>query len=318
LSSLSARFRSNQDFQAATMIIDLIGDVVWDTHLAVPHLPTPGLEARATSRRRLLGGTASHVARWLHLLAQAGLYSATPPAIRLWAALDASAANALAFCDTTACPLVPQISEVYVLTQPDGEKAMLSYVPPHLPPRPLPPRSTVFYLSAYTLLAPDAREQIVEPCERLIADGAQMVFDLAPLIHQMDTALVRRLISRARIVLGNEAEWQRLFNLPDGDKAARAALALGAACVYLKRGPQGSIRFEVDGSSDHLPAVPSHPLSTAGAGDAYTAAILAALVAGRSHPWAQRLATHCGALHTEQHPDTEIIAALQRIFSDHP
>ncbi len=297
------------------MMIDLIGDVVWDTHLAVPHLPTPGREARATSRQRLLGGTARHVARWLHLLAQAGLYSAAPPTIRLWAVLDASATSELASCDISACPLAPQLSEVYILTQPDGEKAMLSFVPPGLPPRPLPTASTLFYLSAYTLLAPDAAPRIVEPCAALIAQGAQMVFDLAPLVHQMDTALVKRLVGLAHIALGNEEEWAHLFGLQDPQEAAHAALALGARCIYLKRGPAGSLRLETSGAAVEHPAVFCQPISTAGAGDAYTAAILAARAAGRSSQWAHALAAHCGALHTEQRPDHENVAALRRILA---
>lgn len=296
------------------MIIDLIGDVVWDTHLAVPHLPAPGLEARATSRHRLLGGTVSHVARWLHLLAQAG-FSIPPPDLRVWTVLDARAAAELAYCDTTACPLVPQISEVYVLTRPDGEKAMLSYVPPDLPPRPLPTQSTVFYLSAYTLLAPNASEHIVGPCERLAARGAQLVFDLAPLVHQMDTALIRRLVGRARIALGNEEEWWEVFKTKHNQEVMQAALALGASSVHLKRGALGSILACTDGSITEMPAAPCHPVSTAGAGDAYTAAALAALVAGLPDSEGLRLATHCGALHTEQRPDKENIAALQKILA---
>jgi sugar/nucleoside kinase (ribokinase family) len=142
-----------------------------------------------------------------------------------------------------------------------------------------------------------------------------MVFDLAPLVHQMEPALLLRLIGLAHIALGNEEEWQRLFNLSDSKAAAQAALALGARCVYLKRGPAGSIRFEADGSTIEQPAVPSQPISTAGAGDAYTAAILAGLAAGRSHHWGQTLAAHCGALHTEHRPDSENIASLQRILA---
>jgi sugar/nucleoside kinase (ribokinase family) len=299
-------------------MIDVIGDVVWDTHLAVPHLPRPGIEARATSRKRLLGGTASHVARWLHLLAQAGLFADAPPGIRVWAALDAQAAEALAFCDTTGCPRVPEISEVFVLTEPDGEKAMISVVPSRLPPRPLPTRSTLFYLSAYALLAPDASERIVEPCAALVGQGARLVFDLAPLIHQMDGALVRRLVALARVALGNEEEWQRLFDMPDARAAARAGLALGAGNVHLKRGAQGSVLLQADGSSRELPAAVCQPTSTAGAGDAYTAAALASLAAGQSSEWAQRLAIFCGALHTEQRPDSENRSILQRFLLSLP
>jgi|GEM_PF-1641738 len=296
--------------------IDLIGDVVWDTHLALPHFPTPGLEARATNRQRRLGGTARHVARWLHLLVQAGLSPSAPPSLRVWAALDARASKELAFCDTSACPIVPHISEVFILTQPDGEKAMISFVPPDLPPRPLPTRSSLFYLSAYTLLAPNAEQQIVEPCERLVAKGAQMIFDLAPLVHQMDTTLVRRLVGLARIALGNEEEWQELFTVKQRKEAIQAALALGAGSVHLKRGAGGSILACTNGSSAEIPAAPCQPVSTAGAGDAYTAATLAALAAGRSDHWAQRLAAFCGALHTEQRPDAENIAALQTMLTD--
>lgn len=297
------------------MHIDLIGDVVWDTHLAVPHLPAPGLEARATGRYRALGGTASHVARWLRVLTQAGPFAPAPPHIRLWTVLDAKAAKALAYCDTTGCPIAPQISEVYVLTRPDGEKAMMSYVPPDLPPRPLPSQSTYFYLSAYTLLAPNAQERIVAPCERLVSQGAQMVFDLAPLAHQMESALVKRLIGQARIALGNEEEWLEVFKTMHRAEAIQAALALGARSVHLKRGPQGAVLASADGFSRAMPAVPCQPVSTAGAGDAYTAAALAALVAGRSDQWGMQLAAHCGALHTEQRPDSDNITALQRILA---
>ncbi len=298
------------------MKIDLIGDVVWDTHLAVPHLPAPGLEARAIDRQRALGGTASHVARWLHLLARAGLFVEALPTIRLWAVLDTKAAQALPFCDTAGCRIAPQISEVYVLTRPDGEKAMISFVPPHLPPRPLPGQSTYFYLSAYTLLAPNARERIVEPCEQLVAQGAQMVFDLAPLVHQMESALVKRLIGLARVALGNEEEWQEVFKTTQQAAVIQAALALGAGSVHLKRGPHGSIFASADGTSRELPAADCQPISTAGAGDAYTAAVLAALVARRPDSWGQRLANTCGALHTEQHPDDDNIATLRHILAD--
>ncbi len=295
--------------------IDLVGDVVWDTHLSVPHLPIPGKEARAKSRARRLGGTAGHVARWLHLLVQAGLYAAAPPTIRLWTILDAKASRELAFCDTSACPIVSQLGEVYVLNLPDGEKAMMSYVPPDLPPRPLPTRSALLYLSAYTLLAPDAEHQIVEPCERLVAKGTQLIFDLAPLVQEMQKSLILRLIARSRIALGNEEEWRALFKAKNGQEGSRAAIERGAGSVYLKRGAQGSFLFCADGSGAEMTAAPCQPISTAGAGDAYTAAILAALAAGHTDFWAANFAPYCGALHTEQRPDAENIARLQQLLA---
>ena len=295
--------------------IDLVGDVVWDTHLTVPHLPAPGREARATARARRIGGTASHVSRWLHLLAQAGLYPAKPPVIHLWATLDANAARALAFCDTSACPIVPQIGEVYVLNLDDGEKAMLSYVPPDLPPRPLPSNSSLLYLSAYTLLAPDAGQRIAEACARLVAQGTQLVFDLAPLVQQMDAALIQQLVAISRIALGNEEEWSAVFNRKNGEEAVRAALEHGASSLHLKRGERGSILFRADSSSAEFAAQPSQPRSSAGAGDAYTAAVVAALASGHDERWGGALASYCGALHTEQRPDAENIALLQKYLT---
>jgi sugar/nucleoside kinase (ribokinase family) len=295
--------------------IDLVGDVVWDTHLSVPHLPIPGKEARATHRARRLGGTASHVARWLHLFAQAGLYGPTPPTIRLWTILDAKASRELAFCDTSACPIVPQIGEVYVMALLDSEKAMMSYVPPDLPPRPLPVSASLLYLSAYTLLAPDAEHQIVEPCAQLVAQGTQLVFDLAPLVWHMETALVQRLIGLARIALGNEEEWSAAFNVKDRRESMRAAIALGAGSVHLKRGERGALLFCSDGSSTEMAAAPCMPRNSTGAGDAYTAAALASLAAGYNDHQALRLAIFCGALHTEQRPDAENIARLQEFLT---
>lgn len=301
--------------QRAIAAIDLVGDVVWDTHLTVPHLPTPHAEARATSRQRLLGGTAGHVARWLHLLEQAGLYSSKPPAIRLWAPLDGKAAAVLAFCDLSGCVLVEQGAEVYILTLPDGEKAMLSYVPPDLPRRVLPAQSALFYLSAYTLLVGDARHDIVEPCEALVAQGALLAFDLAPLIHQMERGRVLRLVRKARVAIGNEEEWAYLFEERRPQELARAALELGAGCVHIKRGAQGAQVFWRAGGGIETVPPPSQPVSTAGAGDAYTAALLGCLAAGREDHYAARLASFCGALHTEQRADAENIAALQQAFA---
>ncbi len=303
-------------YHAATLSpIDLVGDVTWDIHLAIPHLPTPAKEARATNRTRRLGGTASHVARWLHLLAQTGLYPAEPPGIRLWAVLDAQAARALSFCDTSSCPIVPQIGEVYTLTLPDTEKALLSFFPPDLPPRPLPTQSSLLYLSAYALLTPDAGQHILTSCERLIAEGAQLVFDLAPLAQHIERKLLQRLIGLARIALGNEEEWHTVFKTTSGEEGARAAIEHGAGCVHLKRGAQGALLFCADGTSTAVAPAPCQPINTTGAGDAYTAATLAALAAGRDDHWAIRLATFCGALQTEQRLDPENIARLRAFLT---
>ncbi|HEY7122885.1 MAG TPA: carbohydrate kinase family protein [Ktedonobacterales bacterium] len=299
--------------------IDLVGDVVWDTHLIVPHLPAPTAEARATSRQRRLGGTAGHVARWLHLLEQAGFYPTTPPTIRVWATLDSKAAAELAFCDLTGSTFVEQGAEVYVLALPDGEKAMMSYVPPDLPKRTLPSKSALFYLSAYTLLVGDALRDIVEPCEALAAKGALLVFDLAPLIHQMERKLVLRLVSKARVAIGNDEEWQHLFfQEKSSSRRARAALELGAGCVHLKRGAKGAQVFWASGGGIEIVPPSTQAINTTGAGDAYTAALLACLVAGRDDNYAARLASFCGTLHTEQRSDAENIAALQNTLATMP
>jgi sugar/nucleoside kinase (ribokinase family) len=304
--------------RATITAVDLIGDVVGDTHLTIPHLPTPHAEARATGKRRLLGGTAGHVARWLHLLEQAGLYApAHPPAIRIWTTLDAKAAAELAYCDLSGCTFVGQGTEVYVLTLPDGEKALLSYVPPDLPKRKLPSKSQLFYLSAYTLLTADPLREIVEPCEALAAKGARLIFDLAPLIHQMERKLVLRLVSKAHVAIGNDEEWAHLFFQEKHSQArARAALELGAGCVHIKRGAKGAQVFWGTGGGIEMAPPPAHAVNTAGAGDAYTAALLACLVAGHDDSYAARLASYCGALHTEQRPETENIAALQHMLAE--
>jgi sugar/nucleoside kinase (ribokinase family) len=158
--------------------------------------------------------------------------------------------------------------------------------------------------------------EVVEPCEALAARGMQLVFDLAPLIHQMDRALVRRLVSKARVAIGNVEEWAQLFfEQQSRTEWARAALELGAGCVHIKRGAQGALVFWGTGGSVETMPPPAQPVSTAGAGDAYTAALLACLAAGRDDNYAARLASMCGALHTEQRSDAENIAVLQKTLA---
>lgn len=105
-------------------------------------------------------------------------------------------------------------------------------------------------------------------------------------------------LTRADVLLPNEAEALALAGRSDGDvEAAAADLAADGALVVVKRGAEGALA--VRGSERWEAAAPVvDPVDAVGAGDSFDAGLIAALLAGRELPDALALACACGALST--------------------
>jgi ribokinase len=105
-------------------------------------------------------------------------------------------------------------------------------------------------------------------------------------------------LTRADVLLPNEAEALALAGRGDGDvEAAAADLAADGALVVVKRGAEGALA--VRGAERCAVAAPAvDPVDAVGAGDAFDAGLIAALLAGRELPDALALACACGALST--------------------
>jgi ribokinase len=84
----------------------------------------------------------------------------------------------------------------------------------------------------------------------------------------------------------------------DAARAAAALHALGARLVAIKLGEQGALASDGQGHVTHLSAPQVEAIDTTAAGDAFTAALAVALVAGRPLAEATRMACAAGSLAT--------------------
>ncbi|MGC9170543.1 MAG: carbohydrate kinase family protein [Thermoproteus sp.] len=104
---------------------------------------------------------------------------------------------------------------------------------------------------------------------------------------------LRDLLAEADYLLLNESEFRALLR---GD--AGKAFGLGIDMVVVKRGPQGATAYLRSGEVLEARGFKVEAVDTTGAGDAFDAAFLAALLEGRGVDYALRFANATGALKT--------------------
>lgn len=134
--------------------------------------------------------------------------------------------------------------------------------------------------------------------ERALARGARVLFDanLRPALwadRELAVSLCRTACEGALLVKANRDEVRFLTGESDPVAGAEAICRLGARNALVTSGAEGAlIRGEVSGEVD---AVPARVVDTTGAGDAMTAAFVAALTVGRGTPEALLGALPLGA-----------------------
>ena len=115
------------------------------------------------------------------------------------------------------------------------------------------------------------------------------------LVDTSGPALLAAADAGADVVKPNAAEACEATGVPDLDGALAALRSRGAAAVVVSRGAAGLLAVGADGVAVTQPAVPRVEGNPTGAGDAATAGLVAALVAGASLPEALRWAAVLGA-----------------------
>ena len=134
--------------------------------------------------------------------------------------------------------------------------------------------------------------------ERALARGIGVLFDanLRPALwadRELALDLCRAACEGALLVKANMDEVRLLTGESDAAAGAEAICRLGARNALVTSGARGAlIRGEVSGEVD---AVPARVVDTTGAGDAMTAAFVAALTVGRGTPEALLAALPLGA-----------------------
>ena len=106
---------------------------------------------------------------------------------------------------------------------------------------------------------------------------------------------LRAVLSQTSCVFPNELEFEKLTGTKDPAAGSATLLALGVETVVLKRSARGAVAINAEGMTEHS-GYTVRPLDPTGAGDAFNAGYLAAMLGDESI--AERLAfgNACGAL----------------------
>lgn len=116
--------------------------------------------------------------------------------------------------------------------------------------------------------------------------------------------VLRELVRGVDVLMPSQAEGEILFGSSDPAEIAKAALALGAGVVVVKRGAEGC--FVADRKiSRAIPGFPVKVMDTIGAGDAFDAGFIAGLLEGRSLIESAELGNAAGAFAVTTTGDVE-------------
>ncbi|MGY1771125.1 carbohydrate kinase family protein [Blastococcus sp. SYSU D00813] len=259
----------------------VVGDVATDVVAVLSGEPAPGSDRPAAIRSRG-GGAGANVA--VHLARQgvpvtfAGCVGADPAGAALVAELAAAGV------DVAVRTVAGGVTGTIVsLVEPGGERSMLAdrganldLAPDDVPS---PAAGGHLHLSGYTLLDPRPRAAGLAALAAAAAGGATTSVDPAstgPLAaHGVDRWLADT--AGVTLLLPNADEARLLTGCADVTDAARA-LAARHAAVAVTLGAEGALWCAGD-ALVHRPAPATAVVDTTGAGDAFTAGLLAAWLA---------------------------------------
>jgi sugar/nucleoside kinase (ribokinase family) len=137
------------------------------------------------------------------------------------------------------------------------------------------------HLSGYLLFAGSSRALATVALEAARARGVPVSLDPASagFLGQLGAGRFLELVEGVDVLLPSRDEACLLTGITDAADAA-AALSLRVPLVVAKQGCDGALVARAGRVCARVPAVPARPRDTTGAGDAFTGAFLAALLAG--------------------------------------
>jgi ribokinase len=234
----------------------VVGPIAWDRVLRVPCLPPSGGFVQATSAAERPGGSGANTAVALasagpkvHMV---GYLGQDAPGSRLLAVLDT------ADVDTRFVQARPgHTSEVVILVEPSGERAMIGIRPDVLHTVPVPiaqiASGDVVYFAAW-------HEEFLPAMRMLVSNGSVVATVPPPQLLAADLP--------ACYVIGSRSQFgtQDLQGEVSGSGGPLRA-------VVMTRGADGVISYDRDGSVSY-PAQNVAVVDTTGAGDAFAAGFL--------------------------------------------
>ncbi|CAL9417443.1 ATP-dependent 6-phosphofructokinase [Streptomyces sp. enrichment culture] len=139
----------------------------------------------------------------------------------------------------------------------------------------------LLHLSGYLLFSEPSRALVAVALEAAHARGVPVSLDPASagFLAELGAERFLGLVEGVDVLLPSRDEACLLTGLTDAAGAA-AELSLRVPLVIVKQGREGALVARAGQVCARVPAVPARPRDTTGAGDAFTGAFLAALLAG--------------------------------------
>ena len=308
------------------------GQVIVDLVMRVPKLPERGGETIATAASTAVGGGFNVLAAAVRDGAAACYLGAIGDGEHGKRVLRELTREGLTVLQK---PLTGRDTGYCVaLVEPDGERSFLTVLGAESEPTRLPriaKTGDVIYVSGYSLVSPRLAEELLGFLSDSAAavPGISVVFDPAPVISEVDPALLQRVLTHATVLTLNEREAGLLAGAPAAGQASTGAetgtetgtetgssataasspetsteraaslasqLASQHGCdVVLRRGKQGCV---VASGQHHtvIPAPRVQAVDTNGAGDAHTGVLCGQLARGSTLTAAAERANIAAAL----------------------
>lgn len=190
---------------------------------------------------------------------------------------------------------------MYVVVTPDGERTILGHRGANALTDPKQVReedirdARLFHLSGYALLAEPQRSAALLALE--MACRHELIVTLDPGMTVSEAALdeIRALLPAVDILLPNLPEAQGLTGAESAEDCFRSLSAAGVETVALKLGKDGCLIGGAEGYV-HVPAFPVEARDSTGAGDFYSAGIIAGVLGGLDWRSAAVLGNAMGAM----------------------
>lgn len=143
-------------------------------------------------------------------------------------------------------------------------------------------------VTGYYLLG-DQPGNIMYCMEELHRNGTKFLFDPSPLVTDIDSEILERMVKICDILTPNASELA-----PFGGGEGILDLAAAGKTVIMTRGEDGGTVYTPEGSFNYASA-PCHVMDTTGAGDSFSGALLHAMTEGYTMEQGIELAARCAA-----------------------
>ncbi|MGW0814847.1 carbohydrate kinase family protein [Streptomyces viridiviolaceus] len=265
----------------------VVGDVITDV-VARHRGPLATGTDTAASIRRLPGGAGANVACWaayagcgdVRLLGRVGADEAdwherelVAGGVRPLLVVDAAAPTGTVIClvdagDSAERTFLTDSGASLRLAPGDWSDALLNGV-------------ARLHLSGYLLFSEASRALVALALRSARAHGVPVSLDPASagFLTELGVGRFLALVEGVDVLLPSRDEACLLTGLPDAEDAA-AKLSRHVPLVVAKRGREGALVARSGTVCSRVPAAPAAPRDSTGAGDAFTGAFLAALIAG--------------------------------------